>query len=199
MHVPEIAERYGILMETFLRNCGSSFRNELLAQARLLQQLRKVSAEIIATSRYLIAVFLLLNAATNEKKCSQNWEKSTSHRVSDFLWILGISDLNCLISSSYEICGFHIEECKSMTSKKEPLWLAFKNTYISCFDVDWSLSVIDSVLSQFECCTSWEMICAKMCWQCKWSNLWTNCGLNRVSTCECSHTTWFLQATSREC
>jgi hypothetical protein len=46
MHVPEIAERYSLLIEAYLRGCGSIYRKELSKQATIVDQLTTVAYKI---------------------------------------------------------------------------------------------------------------------------------------------------------
>jgi hypothetical protein len=46
MHVAEIAERYGLLLESYLRGCGSLYRKELVKQQHIVDQLTGVALRI---------------------------------------------------------------------------------------------------------------------------------------------------------
>jgi hypothetical protein len=46
MHVPEIAERYGLLLEAYLRGCGTIYRGELHKQNDIVEQLTSVALKI---------------------------------------------------------------------------------------------------------------------------------------------------------
>lgn len=44
--MPEIAERYGLLIESYLRGCGSIYRYELYKQNDITNQLTEVALKI---------------------------------------------------------------------------------------------------------------------------------------------------------
>jgi phosphatidylinositol-4,5-bisphosphate 3-kinase len=46
MHVPEIRERYGLLLEAYLRGCGSIYRGGLFKQNDIVDQLTNVALKI---------------------------------------------------------------------------------------------------------------------------------------------------------
>jgi hypothetical protein len=73
MHIPEIAERYAILLETYLRGCGnthrycnvSSFvmfhREELMKQNHVLSSLSKAAESVKTLPRLEILCWLLIS------------------------------------------------------------------------------------------------------------------------------------------
>mmetsp|Transcript_9981 Transcript_9981/g.13709 ORF Transcript_9981/g.13709 Transcript_9981/m.13709 type:complete len:1266 (+) Transcript_9981:125-3922(+) len=106
MHVPEIAERYGLLLEAYLRACGNIYRTELVKQLEIVDQLTEVALKIkqipskeerLETVRYLL----------------KQVEFPERFQIPLF--------------TNVELKGLIIEKCKVMTSKKLPLWLCFEN------------------------------------------------------------------------
>ena len=104
MHVPEIAERYSLLLELYLHGCGEQ-RDDLLKQVQVVTMLNDVAQSIksVPSSRRKQEV---------QKRLSQLQLPDTFQLPID----------PCRVAS-----GLVIEKCKSMDSAKAPLWLVFKN------------------------------------------------------------------------
>eukprot|EP01097_Dermamoeba_algensis_P007922 TRINITY_DN5110_c0_g2_i1.p1 TRINITY_DN5110_c0_g2~~TRINITY_DN5110_c0_g2_i1.p1 ORF type:complete len:640 (+),score=73.64 TRINITY_DN5110_c0_g2_i1:1342-3261(+) len=103
MHLAEIAERYGLLLEGYLRGCGE-FHGDLIAKED--EAMRK-----------------FVNVANKIKKTPAN------ERLVDLRSELGKLDLppqfQLPIDPTWQVNGLIVEKCKYMDSKKLPLWLVF--------------------------------------------------------------------------
>ena len=104
MHVPEISERYGLLLEAYLHGC-SSYLYELTKQNEILNSLQSVANHIKTVSsneRKEIMINLLKKIEFPEK-------------------------FQLPLDPSWEAKSLVFERCKFMDSKKLPLWLVFNN------------------------------------------------------------------------
>lgn len=120
MHVPEISERYGLLMEAYLRGCSTIYRAELHKQDEMIKQLTDVAVkikEIKNKEERLEAVRFQLRYKILLKKL--------------YLFFIRQIDFPARFQlplfTNVECKGLIIEKCKVMTSKKLPLWLVFEN------------------------------------------------------------------------
>ena len=107
MHVPEISERYALILESYLRGCGSDCVEELLKQQELIMSLHQIARD----------VFVSANTTTKRKDLLKK------HLFSLDLPSNIINPLN----PSIIVKNLIIEECKVMDSAKAPLWLVFEN------------------------------------------------------------------------
>jgi len=105
LHVPEISERYGLLLEAYLRGCGPH-RAQLALQNEL--QLKFVKA-------------------ANMIKPLKDSERLQALRTE--LSQLGFPKNGVAIplNPRIEVAGLKVDKCKYMDSKKLPLWLVFQN------------------------------------------------------------------------
>jgi phosphatidylinositol kinase/protein kinase (PI-3 family) len=104
MDVPEISERYGLLLEVYLRGCGSHMA-ELLKQNQVLKHLVR-------------AANLIKNLKENERKESM---------LSELEKIKFPAKFQLPLNPKMEASGVLLNKCKYMDSKKLPLFLAFSN------------------------------------------------------------------------
>eukprot|EP00002_Diphylleia_rotans_P005530 TRINITY_DN1469_c0_g2_i1.p1 TRINITY_DN1469_c0_g2~~TRINITY_DN1469_c0_g2_i1.p1 ORF type:complete len:1062 (-),score=220.71 TRINITY_DN1469_c0_g2_i1:385-3570(-) len=104
MHVPEICDRYGILLEAYLRGCGMH-REEL--------------------SRQNLAVGELLRVASAVKRASAAERKQVLERELTNIKLPPTFKLPH--NPCIEVSGLVVSKCKFMDSKKLPLWLVFNN------------------------------------------------------------------------
>eukprot|EP01094_Clydonella_sp_ATCC50884_P017221 TRINITY_DN2958_c0_g2_i1.p1 TRINITY_DN2958_c0_g2~~TRINITY_DN2958_c0_g2_i1.p1 ORF type:complete len:1042 (-),score=355.45 TRINITY_DN2958_c0_g2_i1:555-3641(-) len=104
MHVPEIAERFGLLLEMYLRGCGPQ-RDELLRQQELVSKLCQVANSIkdVPLGRRRA----ILQQQIRELKLPEQYQIPLDP---------------CQFAQ-----GILVEKCKSMDSAKAPLWLVFEN------------------------------------------------------------------------
>jgi len=104
MHVPEISERYGLLLEMYLRGCGEQ-RDELMRQLDLVKKLRLVANSIkdVPLNRRRA----VLQQRLKELPLPERYQLPLDP---------------CRFASTLAI-----ERCKSMDSAKAPLWLVFDN------------------------------------------------------------------------
>jgi phosphatidylinositol kinase/protein kinase (PI-3 family) len=119
MHVPEISERYGLLMEAYLRGCSTIYRAELHKQDEIIKQLTDVAVkikEIKNKEERLEAVRFQLR-----------YLRDTKIFYLFFRQIDFPSRFQLPLFTNVECKGLIIEKCKVMTSKKLPLWLVFEN------------------------------------------------------------------------
>jgi len=106
LHVPEIAERFSLLLEAYLRGCGFMYRSELLKQIDLLNQLSAISLKIKQISKKDDRLMMLHHLL-------RQVEFPDRFQIPLF--------------TNIELKGLLIEKCKVMSSKKLPLWLVFEN------------------------------------------------------------------------
>jgi len=104
MHVPYIRERYGLILQEYLRNCGGH-RRELLKQSGIIAQL------------YTIAMKIKQTKPEDHLKVLRDELLNLNHPPKFTL----------PLSPKMEVQGIMVEKCKVMDSKKLPLWLVFEN------------------------------------------------------------------------
>jgi phosphatidylinositol-4,5-bisphosphate 3-kinase len=104
MHVQEISERYGLLIEAYLRGCGAH-RAELQKQLTALTEFARVA-----------------NRIKDLKDADRKGILQTELAKIPFK-----EKLQLPLNPSIEINGIVVEKCRYMDSKKLPLWLVFKN------------------------------------------------------------------------
>lgn len=105
IHVPEISERFGLLLEAYLRGCGSH-RMNLARQCGLQQR--------------------LLTIANTIKTLKDSERLSTLHKeLENFK--LPPEGVSIPLDPRIVIKDFQISKCRYMGSKKLPLWLVFNN------------------------------------------------------------------------
>jgi phosphatidylinositol-4,5-bisphosphate 3-kinase len=107
MHVPEISERYALILETYLRGCGQDCVEELLKQQELVMSLHQIAKDVF-------------QSATTTSKRKDLLKK---HLFSLDLPSNIINPLN----PSIAVKNLIIDDCKVMDSAKAPLWLVFEN------------------------------------------------------------------------
>eukprot|EP00817_Percolomonadidae_sp_ATCC50343_P002456 CAMPEP_0117424086 /NCGR_PEP_ID=MMETSP0758-20121206/4576_1 /TAXON_ID=63605 /ORGANISM="Percolomonas cosmopolitus, Strain AE-1 (ATCC 50343)" /LENGTH=815 /DNA_ID=CAMNT_0005207655 /DNA_START=649 /DNA_END=3096 /DNA_ORIENTATION=- len=107
MHVPSIRERHGLLLDEYLRQCGSHLL-DLLKQDMVLKDLNR-AAEAIKND---VSKKDMHDVVRDKlRKLSINWPERFKFPL----------------STRMEAKGIKIEKCKAMDSKKRPLWLVFEN------------------------------------------------------------------------
>ncbi|EFC49912.1 predicted protein [Naegleria gruberi] len=104
MHVPYIRERYGIILEEYLRNCGGH-RRELLKQSGIVGQLYSIAMKV--------------KEAKSEDHLKVLREELSKLRHPP--------KFTLPLSPKMEVKGVLVDKCKVMDSKKLPLWLVFEN------------------------------------------------------------------------
>eukprot|EP01118_Nematostelium_gracile_P005680 TRINITY_DN1805_c0_g1_i3.p1 TRINITY_DN1805_c0_g1~~TRINITY_DN1805_c0_g1_i3.p1 ORF type:complete len:787 (-),score=181.35 TRINITY_DN1805_c0_g1_i3:43-2256(-) len=107
VEMPAIKERYGLLLEAYLRGCGIH-RYELNKQVKLLKELVGVAKTTIK------------NVQAKAPDALPRMREDLSRLKLD-------SKLPLPLNPSIEVVGLAIEKCKYMDSKKLPLWLVFNN------------------------------------------------------------------------
>jgi DNA-binding protein H-NS len=105
MHDPCIRERFGLILEEYLRNCGSH-RRELLKQNGIVEQLLDIAMLIKRTKKH--DQLTVLRDALERLRLPPKFKLPLSTRI--------------------DAKGIIIEKCKVMNSKKLPLWLVFENS-----------------------------------------------------------------------
>lgn len=105
IHVPEISERFGLLLEAYLRGCGPH-RAQLASQNDM--QLKFV-------------------AAANMIKPLKDGERLAALRADLQHVNFPRVGIGMPLNPRIEVNGIRIEKCKYMDSKKLPLWLVFQN------------------------------------------------------------------------
>lgn len=106
IHVGEISERYGLLMEAYLRGCGSHLQ-ELKTQDEMQKKFIH-TANMIKNFKDSERLPILRTELT---KLNANFP----------------AKLALPLNPRLEVNGLNVEKCKYMDSKKLPLWLVFKN------------------------------------------------------------------------
>ncbi|KAM9988840.1 hypothetical protein ACTFIY_004886 [Dictyostelium cf. discoideum] len=105
MHTPEIEERYGLLLEGYLRSCGTH-RQDLIKQNQVLKSLHTVAMAVKQT-----------NGSSERKKVLM--EGLSKIKFPDTFQLP--------LDPRWEAKGLIIDKCRYMDSKKLPLWLVFEN------------------------------------------------------------------------
>ena len=104
MHLEDVAERYTILLDTYLRGCGPQLK-ELLKQNDVTVQLVRVAEKVKNTS------------SADRKKVLQESLKKLNFPTS----------FQLPLDQRVEVGDLRVEKCKYMDSKKLPLWLVWDN------------------------------------------------------------------------
>lgn len=109
MHVPTIRERYGLILEEYLRYCGGH-RRELLKQNGVIEQLLAIAIKVkqVKGPRRREDQLRVLH-----EELRHNFKHPPKFKLP--------------LSPRMEVKGIIVEKCKVMSSKKLPLWLAFEN------------------------------------------------------------------------
>lgn len=109
VHIPEVSEKFSLLLETYLRGCGKQHREELMKQNSVLDALKFVAAKVkLAPDQERTSVLLQ--------------ELSKIHFPSQFLLPL---------DPRVQVRGILLKKCKYMDSKKLPLWVVFENAELT--------------------------------------------------------------------
>jgi len=104
MHDPSVSERYGLILEEYLTNCGSH-RRELLKQNGIVEQLFSIAMLIKETKK--ADQVSVLRRELAKMAIPPKFKLPLSTRV--------------------DLSGILVDKCKVMNSKKLPLWLVFEN------------------------------------------------------------------------
>jgi phosphatidylinositol kinase/protein kinase (PI-3 family) len=104
MHIPVISERYGLLLEAYLRGCGTH-RLELQKQIVTLKDFVRI-ANLIK---------IIKDVDRKENLHLELRKVQFPHK------------LQLPLNPSMEVNGIIVEKCKYMDSKKLPLWIVLKN------------------------------------------------------------------------
>jgi len=105
MHEPVVRERFGVLLDLYLRNCGThrlALGHQLLVMRRLENVANKVKAKDTKEER-------LAELKEQLKRC-------------DFPVKFQLP-----LNPDLRVKGIVVEKCRVMESKKKPLWLVFEN------------------------------------------------------------------------
>jgi hypothetical protein len=106
MHVAHVAERFGLILEEYLRSCGDH-RKDLLKQHSVEQQLFDVAMTVKQEGKSVQEKVDVLRKLLREIELPSSFKLPLSPRL--------------------ECRGIIVEKCKVMDSKKLPLWLTFEN------------------------------------------------------------------------
>eukprot|EP00163_Fabomonas_tropica_P026300 TRINITY_DN477_c0_g1_i2.p1 TRINITY_DN477_c0_g1~~TRINITY_DN477_c0_g1_i2.p1 ORF type:complete len:1361 (-),score=382.34 TRINITY_DN477_c0_g1_i2:229-4311(-) len=105
MHMLEVVERFGLMLEEYLRGCGVH-RGEILKQNEVLNRFGEIADMI---------------------KC----EGTAESRLGILRTALGDLDIPWTIklplNPAMQVKDLRVDKCKYMDSKKRPLWLVFEN------------------------------------------------------------------------
>jgi len=105
MYVPCISERHGVILEEYLRNCGSH-RIELLQQTGVLHQLKEIAEGVKEVS--------------DKEECKEYVRACLAE-------LKHPPKFKLPLSPRMEVKAILVERCRVMSSKKKPLWLVFQN------------------------------------------------------------------------
>jgi hypothetical protein len=105
MHVADVHNRFGILLEQYLRNCGEH-RTALGHQVFVLQKLEEVANRLVKS---------------DDNKAERL--KLVKDGLSDIVFP---TKFRLPLLPEFEFNGLNVEKCRYMNSKKLPLWLDFK-------------------------------------------------------------------------
>lgn len=105
MHVPEVSERFGLLLQEYLRCCGPH-RRELALQCYVEGVLKKIAGRISAE-------------VERDRRLRCLHEELVKVKLP--------SRFPLPLDPRFQCCGLRIDKCKAMDSKKVPLWLVFQN------------------------------------------------------------------------
>lgn len=107
MDTPEFCQRFGILLEAYLKGCGEAMFKEIQRQHQAIQDIMKVAAGL--------------------KKIMEK-HKSVTEYAKEELQQYKLSDSFAPpFDSGLKMGNLRIEKCRVMDSKKSPLWLEFEN------------------------------------------------------------------------
>jgi len=104
MHVPEVSERFGLLLEEYLRCCGPH-RDELLLQAEI--------------DSHLVGIAELMKTLKKSKR-----RERLRTELAKVTWP---ERFGLALDPRFECSGLCVDKCKTKDSKKVPLWLHFVN------------------------------------------------------------------------
>ncbi|EFC40323.1 predicted protein [Naegleria gruberi] len=104
MYVPSIRERHGLILEEYLRNCGSH-RIALLQQTGVLHQLNVIAEGVKIIDKEECKEYV--------KTCLAELKHPPKFKLP--------------LSPRMEVKGIEVDRCRVMSSKKKPLWLVFQN------------------------------------------------------------------------
>jgi phosphatidylinositol-4,5-bisphosphate 3-kinase len=135
MHVPEIAERYGVLLEIYLENCGAH-RRELMTQNQAI-------SGFVAVARSIKAEF-----HPEVKGMSSDQKLALMRRGLEKLSFPPTFGLP--LNPRWKCRGLRVEKCKYMDSKKLPLWLVFLNGVPAAISVHTSLLICPVALDALQ-------------------------------------------------
>eukprot|EP01132_Coremiostelium_polycephalum_P002582 gene2582-3199_t len=122
LHVPNISERFGILLEAYLFSCGTH-RIELLKQMQVIDNLTEVAKKIKPLKDQDRREFMLKELEIID------WPKR----------------FHLTLNPRYESNGLIFTKCKYMDSKKLPLRLSFTNTDMSADTIEVIFKVGDDL------------------------------------------------------
>ena len=141
MHVVEIAERFGLLLEYYLEECGYH-RKELLKQYVVTDKFIAIAAAAKQVGKSERPAVIQVNPPPPpipRYRCPVRASPPPFHlsasvsQTQDHLRELELPEVFCLpINPQWECRGLVNEKCRSMSSKKVPLWLVFENAEQGC-------------------------------------------------------------------
>eukprot|EP00298_Acanthocystis_sp_HF-20_P016995 c21646_g1_i3.p1 GENE.c21646_g1_i3~~c21646_g1_i3.p1 ORF type:complete len:1154 (-),score=502.59 c21646_g1_i3:167-3628(-) len=107
MHVPESSQRFGLLLQEFLKGCSTEYCKKLSVESETLETLFQVSINV---------------TTVNEKEKRNEYAR-------ECLRSLQLPKSFCLpLGPQWCASGLVYENCRAMDSKKVPLWLTFTNS-----------------------------------------------------------------------
>ena len=105
MHEPVVQERFGVLLEIYLRNCGS---------------------HRLALGHQLLVMRRLENVANNVKSKDTKEERLNELKESLMKCDFPVK-FQLPLNPDLRVRGIVVDKCRVMESKKKPLWLVFEN------------------------------------------------------------------------
>lgn len=117
MHVPCIQNKFGLILEAFLRGTHISQINAIQKQLEGFEKLKEAS-ELAKKGNNKEKVKMILQEFLRKKKMNDIFNKFQNP-----------------LNPSYICKGVKVDNCKVMDSKMKPLWIVFENTILCNDDI----------------------------------------------------------------
>jgi phosphatidylinositol-4,5-bisphosphate 3-kinase len=115
LHVPQFAERYGVILEEYLSHCGR-YAQELRKQHTCVLKLQRVAAMIVRLKR---------EEGYGDKEATVVYHKELHKLNAELFGPQGKFIIP--LDPKLEATTLMVDKCRFMSSKMVPLWLVFKN------------------------------------------------------------------------
>jgi phosphatidylinositol-4,5-bisphosphate 3-kinase len=115
LHVPQFAERYGVILEDYLSHCGR-YAGELRKQYNAVEKCKRVAAMIVRLKR---------EEGYGDDAATKDYFKELHKLNREFFEPMGKFQIP--LDPKWEATTLLVEKCRYMSSKMVPLWLVFNN------------------------------------------------------------------------